>query len=171
MLEADESNVQSSFTLLGHYGILKMYDRLTAVYDELHQEIINHITSSTGFPFMRTNAQGNKVPAWDLFLRIYMLASAYQEFTIAGGHLFEVIYLKLMVIFVEPLKAQASPIFQNPNLKLEIIFVTMIARGFESTLQLRKYFQPPIHSQPSFIIQWTWPLVRFTTTSRLLLAV
>lgn len=88
MLEADESNVQSSFTLLGHYGILKMYDRLTAVYDELHQEIIDHITSSTGFPFMRTNAQGNKVPAWDLFLRIYMLASAYQEFTIAGGHLF-----------------------------------------------------------------------------------
>lgn len=88
MLEADESNVSSSITLLSRYGILEMYDRLTPLYDELNREIQNHVTSSSGFPFARTDSSGNQVPAWDLFLRLYMFASAYQELLIAGGHLF-----------------------------------------------------------------------------------
>lgn len=88
MLEADESNVSSSLTLLGHYEILEMYDRLTPLYDELDKEIQKHVTSSSSFPFARTDASGNQVLAWDLILRLYMSMSAYQEFLIAGGHLF-----------------------------------------------------------------------------------
>jgi hypothetical protein len=85
--EKDSFNIEVSRELLGGNGIMVMFNRVPDLFDNLMTAIETYIQSQPGFPFIRTNASGQSVAAWDLSLRFFMLTSAYQMFMVAISHL------------------------------------------------------------------------------------
>jgi hypothetical protein len=85
--EGDENNIQASITVLKHFGLFGLYERVSPLYDELLVAVQNHLPNGK-FPFIRKSQGGIDLPSYDFNLRLYMTLSAQQQFFLAAGHLF-----------------------------------------------------------------------------------
>lgn len=86
--KADSENIETTKKFLTHYQVLPLYNRLVPLFEDLLSEVEKHLASSPTIPFIRKDLKGNDVPAWDVFMRLYLLTSAYKQFVTATSHLF-----------------------------------------------------------------------------------